>query len=123
MEEKRGKFETSKPNFDFSKVIRCFSSTQFFTSTQRSRKMDKILAKFFQSFISSQIIAAAPISFLFLKALYLSFQMHTSCVASWRHLLAFQISVELIPDQLRSFFEKNFYMRFQWWQTVTRVGQ
>ena len=47
-------------------------------STPRSRKIDKILAKCFQSFISPQIMAAAPISFLFLKALYLSFQMHTS---------------------------------------------
>ena len=47
-------------------------------STPRSRKIDKILAKFFQSFISRRIIAAAPIGFLFLKALYLSFQMHTS---------------------------------------------
>ena len=47
-------------------------------STPRSRKIDKILANFFQSFISPQIIAAAPIGFLFLKALYLSFQMRTS---------------------------------------------
>ena len=47
-------------------------------STPRSRKIDKILAKFYQSFISPQIIATAPIGFLFLEALYLSFQMHTS---------------------------------------------
>ena len=47
-------------------------------STPRSRKIGKILAKLFQSFISAQIIPAAPIGFLFLKALYLSFQMHTS---------------------------------------------
>ena len=44
-------------------------------STPRSRKIDKILAKFFPSFISPQIIAAAPIGFLFLKAFY--FQMYT----------------------------------------------
>ena len=47
-------------------------------STPRSRKIDIILAKFFQSFISPQIIAAAPIGFLFLKALYVSFQMRTN---------------------------------------------
>ena len=64
-------------------------------STPRSRKIDKILAKIFQSFISLQIIAAAPIGFLFLKALYLSFQMHTSFQMLRR---AFQISVELITE-------------------------
>ena len=42
------------------------------------RKIDKILAKFFQSFISPRIIATAQIGVLFLKAFYLSFQMDIS---------------------------------------------
>ena len=69
--------------FKFSDVFAIFVLYEFrwslnLHSTPRSRKIDKILAKFFQSFISPQIIAAPPVGFLFLKALYLSFQMHTS---------------------------------------------
>ena len=56
-------------------------------STPRRRKNDKILAKVLRSFIYPQIIAAATIDSLFLKALYLSLQMHISKVLSWRHLL------------------------------------
>ena len=98
-------------------------------STPRSQKIDKILANFFQSFISPQIIAAAPIGFLLLKALYLSFQMPlvrsrvgATCwgksatpAARARLRRAFQISVELITE---ASLKKNFYMRFQWWQAV-----
>ena len=57
-------------------------------STLSSRKIDKNLAKFLQSFISPRIIAAAQIGFLLLKDLYLCFQM----------------PVKLI----------NFYIRLQW---------
>ena len=87
-------------------------------STPRSRKIDKILAKFFQSFISPQIIAAAPIGFLFLKALHLSFQMHTRAfqMLHW----AFQISVELITEASL----KNLLYAFSMVANcVTRVGQ
>ena len=70
------------------------SNTLIIDSTPRSQKIDKILAKFFQSFTSPQIIAAAPISFFFLKALYLSFQMHTSQMLR----RAFQMPVELISE-------------------------
>ena len=45
-------------------------------SAQRSWKIDKKLGKF-QSFIPPPIKAAAQIRFLFLKALYIRFQMHT----------------------------------------------
>ena len=56
----------------------------FFTvdSTPRNRK----LTQFFQSFISLRIVAAAQIGFLFMKAFYLSFQMHTNYAENWRHL-------------------------------------
>ena len=62
---------------------------------------DEKLTNIFQSFISPRIIAAAQISFPFLKALYQSFQMLRR---------AFQISVEFITEASL----KNFYMRFQW---------
>ena len=89
------------------------NSFSILDSTPRSQKINKISAKCFQSFISPRVAAGAPIGFLLLKALYLSFQMHTSYVASSRR--AFQISVELITE---ASLKKNFYMRFQWWQTV-----
>ena len=55
----------------------CFSSywVLIFDSTLKTRKIDKSLAKFFQSFISPRKITAAQIGFLLLKALYLTFQM------------------------------------------------
>ena len=98
------------------------------TVHQEVEKLTKFWQIFFQSFICPQIIATAPIGFLFLKALYLSFQMHTSQVASWRHLLGWERhpggagpATPPVSNDTRTFrwsFIKNFYMRFQWWQTV-----
>ena len=104
-------------------------------TTPRSRKIGKTLAIFFQSFISPQILAAAPIGFLFLKVLYLSFQMNTRVrsrvgATSWgesatpearaRPCRAFQISVELITE---ASLKKLLYAFSMGANCVFRVGQ
>ena len=55
----------------FSGFVCITSSAQIDTNWQKK------LARFFKCLISLRIIATAQIGFLLLKALYLSFQMHT----------------------------------------------
>ena len=60
--------------YDTMSVFVTLSSTVH----RQVQKLTKFWQFFFQSFVSPQIISAAPIGFLFLKALYLNFQIRTS---------------------------------------------
>ena len=80
----RGEAATREKSRQRAEVSMCMFMCVFVIPTGYPRqyteieKLIKNIAKFFQSFISPRIIAATQSGFLFLKALYLRFQMHTS---------------------------------------------